>query len=194
MSSNRLLKSLVAPSKVATALNRRKTGSSILSIDVHSNSIGLALGLHPSIQEEANAVDPIYLLPKGRLPEDAKEKLSKIVVDQSVCGVVVSWPVQQDTGRVGAACGRVCHALDEVLSDSRIFASSPPLCLWDSLHSSHTGENEDQWGRSSAYSRPCNKEIHFASAEQYHQNANVVATQVWDDFLRAHWPQLMCER
>jgi RNase H-fold protein (predicted Holliday junction resolvase) len=194
MSSNLLLKMIVAPSKVATALNWRKAGGSVLNIDIHSDRIGLALGLHPSIQEEADTLDPIYLLPKGRLPEDARDKLSKIVTDQNVCGVVVSWPVQQDTGRMGAACGRVCHTLDELLSDSRIFASGRPLCLWDSLHSSSGGGNEDRWGRNSAYSRTCNKEIHLASAEQYHQNANVVATQVWDDFLRTHWPQLMPAR
>jgi hypothetical protein len=31
-----------------------------------------------------------------------------------VCGVVVNWPLQRDTGRMGAACGRVIFALEQL--------------------------------------------------------------------------------
>ena len=219
-SGSRLLKMIAAPSKVARVLDWRRGaagGGSVLNIDIHSDRVDLALGYHPSEQEEASRLDPIRLLPKGKLPEGAREELSKIVDEQNVLAFVVSWPVQQDTGRLGAACGRVFHTLEELIvseheslesskddgdSATAIFNSNRPLCLWDSHRSGNNWnmKEQDPWGRDTAYGsqsydddedKTSNKNyIHSASTEQYHQNANVVATQVWNDFMQTHWPQL----
>jgi len=78
-----------------------------------------------------------------------------------VCGVVVNWPLQSETGRMGAACGRVIFALEQLWerSNESIAASassaddasldannnnrnlqerggllSRPFCLWDAGH------------------------------------------------------------
>jgi hypothetical protein len=45
------------------------------------------------------------------------------------------------------------------------------------------------------YSRTSNKTIHhFASKEKDTQDENIVAAQVWDDFRRAHWPELYARK
>jgi hypothetical protein len=34
------------------------------------------------------------------------------------------------------------------------------------------------------------KNLHIASQEQYHADENIVAAQVWDDFVHVHWPTI----
>jgi RNase H-fold protein (predicted Holliday junction resolvase) len=188
MSSQKLMSVLTTPSKIASSLDWRKISGSVLSLDIHKDRIGLALASHPSYGEEACTFDAIKLPKKGRMTEECKARLAEIVKDNKVCGVVVSWPLQQDTGKMGAACGRVLYTLEQLLNDSSIITPSRPLCLWDGVHSTH--EKEDEWGRCSAYSRTSDKEVHRASEEQYNQDENVVAAQVWDDFCRVHWPAM----
>jgi RNase H-fold protein (predicted Holliday junction resolvase) len=128
---------------------------------------------------------------KGRVNEACKARLAEIVKDHKVCGVVVSWPLQQDTGKMGAACGRVLYTLQDLLQDSNIVTPNRPLCLWDGEHS--TQEKEDGWGRCAAYTRTSDKQIHRASEEQYNQDENIVAAQVWNDFSRVHWPDVFAQ-
>lgn len=188
MSSNSLMKVLTAPSKIASALDWRKLNGSVLSLNIHKDRIGLAIASHPSFGEQATALEDIPLAKKGRVTREGKERLAALAKDHRVCGFVVAWPLQRDTGRMGASCGRVLHTLDELLQDSSLCTSSRPLCLWDGEHS--VTEQEDNWGRSKVYSRTSDKKEHRASIEQYNQDENIVAAKVWDDFCRSHWPEL----
>eukprot|EP00980_Cylindrotheca_fusiformis_P023954 scaffold11242_cov106-Cylindrotheca_fusiformis.AAC.8 len=196
MSTSRQLLRMITPSsKVANALEWRKaTGGAILSLDIHKNSIDLAIGSHPSIEHTATTLDPIPLCNKGKVSTQDKENLADIIKTNKICGIVVSWPLQEGTGRMGAACGRVFHTLEDLLKDSNsnILSSMnhKPICLWDSEHHAQNVEQEDEWGRSAAYCRTSSKTIHKASEEQYNQDANIVASEVWDDFMHSHWPEL----
>lgn len=197
MSSKALLKVLTTPSKIASALDWKKLNGSVLSLDIHKDRIGLAVASHPSFGEASKALADIPLGNKRngpRITPECKERLATLARNYRVCGIVVSWPLQHDTGRMGASCGRVLHTLDELLAENDSSTStslctpSRPLCLWDGDHS--LPEAEDQWGRCTAYSRTSEKTVHKASEEQYNQDEKIVAANVWDDFCRSHWPEL----
>lgn len=192
MSSAKLMKVLETPSKkIASALDWKKvSGASVLSLDIHKDRIGLALAAHPSHGTEACTFEPIRLPKKGkRMTSECKARLADIVREHKVCGVVVSWPLQRDTGKMGASCGRVLHTLEHLLDDTNnIITPSRPMCLWNGVPSEHA--KEDEFGRCATYARTSDKAIHVASEEQYNQDENVVAAQVWDDFCRVHWPAL----
>jgi RNase H-fold protein (predicted Holliday junction resolvase) len=182
------MKVLTNPSKIASALDWRKVSGSILSLDIHKGHIGMAVASHPSFGEKTQTLDSIKLLKRGHADADIKEQLAEIVKEFKVCGVVVSWPIQTDTGRPGAACGRILHTLDDLLEDSNVISNSRPICFWDGRHVEP--EPEDEWGRCAAYAKTSDKDIHIASQEQYNQDENVVAAQVWDDFVKAQWPDI----
>jgi RNase H-fold protein (predicted Holliday junction resolvase) len=188
MTSNKLIQLLASPSKIATALDWRKVGGSALSLDIHKDRIGMAIASHPSFEEPTTTLEPIRLVSKGKLTDEAKDRLEQIVQEHKVCGIVVSYPLQRDTGRMGAACGRVFYTLDELMTDTKIIDPSRPLCLWDSVHPQQAVE--DAWGRDTNYNRTSSKQIHLASEEQYNQDENVVAAQVWNDFVQTHWPTI----
>ena len=70
---------------------------------------------------------------KRMVSPDAKRKLAGLVHDHQVCGFIVSWPIQQDTGLMGASCGRTLWTIEQLLEnggdrdgDLRIFAPQPP--------------------------------------------------------------------
>lgn len=100
-----------------------------------------------------------------------------------VCGVVVNWPLQSDTGRMGAACGRVIFALEQLVQRSNeSMIDSPyangngtingatiknhdrggflsrPFCLWDAGHidlkqRADPSKRVDVFGRCASYGR-----------------------------------------
>lgn len=165
--------------------------SSILSLWARGQGhrIGIAIASHPSTDGNVEALEPIhYHFKGGRLPQNVKRRLEDIVQERSggICGIVVSWPLQKDTGHMGASCGRTIHVVEELLNDTEIFSQDRPLCFWDSEHPRRC--DADTWGRCAEYSRTSSKHEHLASLEQYSQDENIAATQVWDDFVRVHWP------
>lgn len=200
-SARNLVRMITPPSKVASALDWRKhTGGAILSLDIHKDCIGLALAKHPSIQETATSLDPIPLYQKGKVAEQDKEYLADIIQSKKVCGVVVSWPLQEGTAKMGHAAGRVCHTLEDLLGEDSESSAKivsllklKPLCLWDSEHA-RDAEPEDNWGRSPAYCRTSSRKEYRASVEQYNQDEKVVATDVWDDFRTTFWPDVVCKK
>ena len=198
-SSPKLMKLLTTPSKVASALDWRKMNGSVLSLNIHKDRIGLAVASHPSYYYYfgdkktccCTSLPDIPLARHGSVTKECKERLATLAKDYRVCGIVVSWPLQPDTGRMGASCGRVLRTLDGLLEDSSLCTPSRPLCLWDSNHAvASLGAEEDSWGRSPAYSTTTTKTVHKASEEQYNQDEKVVASNVWHDFCLAHWPEL----
>ena len=195
-SARNLLRMITPPSKVASALDwRQHTGGAILSLDIHKDQIGLAVAAHPSIQENATLLNAIPLQ-KRKVSKADKEYLADVIKTNKVCGVVVSWPLQEGTAKMGHAAGRVFHTLEDLLGDSESSAKIvsllhlKPLCLWDSEHAQNA-EPEDVFGRSPAYCRTSSKAEYRASVEQYNQDENLVATGVLEDFRHAFWPDFV---
>jgi len=201
-SARNLLRMITPPSKVANALDWRKhTGGAILSLDIHKDSIGLAVAAHPTIQENATVLNSIPLQRRGKVSEEDKEYLADIIKTKKVCGVVISWPLQEGTAKMGHAAGRVFHTLEDLVNEEQSESSAEivsllrlkPLCLWDSEHAENN-EPEDNWGRSPAYCRTSSKREYRASEEQYNQDENVVAMDVLEDFRHAFWPDAVASK
>jgi hypothetical protein len=226
-----LMRVLSTPLRVANALDwRQSTGGAIATLDVHADRIGVRISQHPkppkhsslslSSSSWSKAGLPVVsqyslpISPRGRfeIPNSTRQQLSDLVHHHGVCGFVVSWPIQEDTGLMGAACGRTLFAIEELLKNNNdyehndderasyapneeerkrpVFAPNRPLCLWDGSEHPNRSTTRDAFFRSPVYARTSDKTEHFASKEQYHQDESIVASRVWDDFVRIHWPGL----
>ena len=193
--TRQLMSVLTTPSKIASALDWRKaTGGAIATLDIHADRIGVRISQHPTSSLSLSEYK-LPVSPKGRthIPEETRQRLSELVHEHKVCGFVVSWPIQGDTGLMGAACGRTLHAIEELLSTETsnqrpVFLPNRPICLWDSTH--RESATADAFGRSPVYARTSSKTEHLASKEQYHQDESVVVSEIWDDFVRTHWPEI----
>ena len=191
---------LSRPSKVASTLDWKKVnGSTVLSLNIHRNRIGIAVASHPSYEERCIELEPLKFA-NNNITIDKKclDRFSRIIEEYKVCGLVVSWPLQQDTGRMGAACGRVMYALEEIIDksgESDCLSPSRPLCLWDSAHIVPKQKQDplkrvDEYGRCASYATTSTKEEYYASREQYYEDENTVVVRVWEDFCKEHWPDL----
>jgi RNase H-fold protein (predicted Holliday junction resolvase) len=163
-------------------------------MDITRDRIGLCLSYHPSAGEEPIQLDDIPLELETRngkrvVADNIISHLQDLVQQNKVCGVVVAWPLQKD-GRMGAPCGKVLHALDSLVANSKFLTPNRPFCLWDGSHVEE--ERCDSWGRCSAYGKEysLNQEVHIASQEHYVPATNLVACDIWNDFMRTHWPEL----
>ena len=175
---------LTASSKVANKLDWCKSSGSVLSLSVTDTSIDLAVASHPCFEEPAEELPSIPLRSNRRILPHVPRELGRCLREYAVCGLVVAWPVRRE-GRCGFACGRVLHTLDHV---TPVLKGSKPICLYDV---NHYMPDEDEWGRTRAYGEACfDKELHRASEEQYFDKKPLCATDVWDYFVREHWPQL----
>ena len=187
--SKALTKLLASPSKVAQSLDWRKVSGSVLSMNITRDRINLAVAQHPSME------DPIQTLPSIPIKTEivsnqrvlspaVANELKSLLDNWRVCGLVVNWPVQKE-GWCGAPCGRVLFTLDQLAAND-VLNPQRPLCLWDD---EHTPSTEDEWGRTPIYAQPSDKTLHRASEEQY-QAPNKALADIWNDFCRAHWPEL----
>lgn len=112
---------------------------SAMSLDVHSDRIGLALATFnvvdandcnsagsdtvvtcnqldfsiPIRSVRQNPSKPLYR--KKFISSEDKEALYELVKKHDVCAYVVSWPIQPDTGLCGAGCGRTLFALEQLV-------------------------------------------------------------------------------
>mmetsp|Transcript_17384 Transcript_17384/g.32998 ORF Transcript_17384/g.32998 Transcript_17384/m.32998 type:complete len:231 (-) Transcript_17384:120-812(-) len=187
-----ITKFLTSPSKVARALDWKKSAS-VLSLHVGKDSIDMAVTSHPSTTSDKELILPLPSIPikcevqhnQKVLKEAVLNELASIVEQFDVCGMVVSWPVQKE-GWCGAPCGKVLHTLDQMARDKDIVSASRPVCLWDGHH---FHSNEDEWGRSALYAHISKKDIHIASKEQYKDEGSLAA-EIAHDYLRHHWPDL----
>ena len=180
---------LTLPSKVASALEWRKVGGAIATLVVHADRIEVAAAHHPSKGERSRTFETLPLAKKGRaVPESTRRRLEQIVKENSVCGFVVSCPVQGDTGALGYAAGRTLFTLEQLLQDSNIISRNRPVCLWDGVHKEQPPI--DEFGRCSAYARTSSKREHVATKDQYCSDEGIVAAQVWDDYFKTMWPEL----
>ncbi|KAG7351418.1 hypothetical protein IV203_010778 [Nitzschia inconspicua] len=192
-SKRRLMNLLSAPSKVASALDWRKLGGSVMTLAVHGDRIEVIASHHPSDEQKSGVVvESLPLEKKGRMiPEFTKQRLMKILKDEDVCGIVVSCPVQNDTGKLGYAAGRTLWLIEQLLgvvNGSSVLPQHRPICLWDGVHTEQPPV--DEWGRSAVYANTSSKPCHLASQEQYHQDEGILAARVWEDFVKNNWPDL----
>jgi hypothetical protein len=65
-----------------------------------------------------NSTRPLSIASRGAINQICLNRFSDIIEKYKVCGVIVSWPIQHDTGRMGAACGRVIYALEQLWEQS----------------------------------------------------------------------------
>jgi hypothetical protein len=203
--ARQLEKVLTTPAKIASKFDWKKaTASTILSLDIRKDQIGMAVASHPSFDPSARPLDTISLSNnRCNIDESAKNQLFQVVKENKVCGFVVSWPVQADSGRSGAACGRVLFTLEQILSGSHgddssslaSFKDSPvspgrPMCLWAAADEEKIPflAREDTWGRSAVYSRTCDADMHIASKHQYNQVMKTSPVSIWEDFVHVNWP------
>jgi len=203
---------LTTPAKLASRWDWSKiNGGSILSLDIQSDRIGLALVSHPSYGESPQALQSMPLARKSKVTEECKSALANIIEQHKVCGFVVSWPLQPDSKRMGAACGRVLHTLEQLLPDSSedgeqatkdtirkpspLISANRPCVLWNDTQPKLM-EETDAFGRLAAYSKAPSRDktIHIASIEQYNihkdEEDESAAIKAWNDFMRVHWPAL----
>ena len=211
MSSNSLLKAIAPAARVSSVLDKGR--GSILGVCVHRDRIEMGVVASAS---GAGHLHRIELLPpletarpgcegSGRGISAAAVEMFREVVDENrVGGFVVSWPLNLDTGRMGASCGRVLFALESIQRASSRWPSSPallfspqrPACLWHPAFSSSVGspspsfplagEQEDAWGRSSLHARTSSKEVYLASVESYLENEKTDVGGLWRSFYEAH--------
>lgn len=218
-SSKQLMRILATPSRVARVLDRERSvgAATIATLNVHADRIGVRISPHPQQQSthpRASSVPPpspasYHSFPvssKGRskIPAATRRGLSELIHRRGVCGFVVSWPVQEDTGRLGAACGRTLFAIEELLRDTAhgggdgdgrsVFVPDRPLCLWDRNHH-RAPATADAFGRSPSYARgaPTPNDAAAAGGEPrraIRPDGSTSSAGVWEDFVRVHWPGL----
>lgn len=194
-----LLRKLIKPSKVASILDWKKTfDNTVLALNIHKNRVGIAVASHPSLDKPCIELEPLRFEDNnGNRKNIAKsidrhclERFSDIIEKHKVCGIVVNWPMRRDTGKMGAACGRVMFTLEQLVERSNeIMVDDPyangnsiknqdrggflsrPFCLWDAGHSNlmqqaDPSKRVDAFGRCASYG----KETHsFSSIRDQHQ-------------------------
>lgn len=222
-----VIRQLSKPSKVASVLDWKKAGgSTVLALNIHRDRVGIAVASHPSYEQPCIELEPLrFTKPShttsigdedpavagvanhrraGRdnhitsIDERCLERFRNIIDEYNVCGVVVSWPLQHDSGKMGAACGRVVYALEQLWDKSNGGSNgvlSRPFCLWDSGHivpkqRRDPKKHVDEFGRCADYSSTTAKDEYFASKERYYEDELTVVCQVWNDFCKEHWPEL----
>jgi len=226
-SSKQLMRILATPSRVARVLDRERSigAATIATLNVHADRIGVRISPHPrqsmhpralSVPPPASPVTepaptqtssyhsfPVSSKGRSKIPAATRRGLSELIHRRGVCGFVVSWPVQEDTGRVGAACGRTLFAIEELLRDTHggddgrsVFVPDRPLCLWDRNH--RAPATADAFGRSPSYARGAPKPNDAASGVEPRRairpDGSISSVGVWEDFVRVHWPGLDRER
>ncbi|KAL3920164.1 MAG: hypothetical protein SGILL_003401 [Bacillariaceae sp.] len=217
-----LIRKLAKPSKVASTLDWKKcNGSTVLALNFHQNRVGIAVASHPSTQEPCIELDDLKFSKTKehphtnviRIDHDCLERFSDIIDEFKVCGIVVSWPLQHDTGRMGKACGRTIFALEQLWEKGQggnTGVLARPFCLWDADHIVPKQRNDpakrvDEFGRCADYgtenrfdyisesdgtAAPTAQQDYFASKERYHEDELTMVVEVWNDFCREHWPEL----
>jgi len=171
-----LMKVLTTPSKIANVFDwKKQMGGALATLEVHADRIGVTIirnnnSNSSSNKQEASVVSaatttrvqtsysfPIRPKGKQKIPDSSRQLLSAVVHKQKVCGMIVSWPIQPDTGLMGASCGRTLFVIEELLASSSlqqqqqqqqqmlstptqtesavlspIFTPNRKICLWDS--------------------------------------------------------------
>jgi len=173
--ATKLSSALVSTSKVANLLDWHKAVGSVMSLDISTKSIGVAVSLHPEQHDSICELSTIPLRPislHGDVNNDKRNLVTKNVIHEleteikrhRVCAFIVNWPVHE--GRMGEECGRVLYVLDSVIDKSHsVISRKRPFALWtnnDNDNRTSRGRNHcdsvtppiiDEWGRSATFAR-----------------------------------------
>lgn len=198
MASRKLTQFLTTPSRVASALDWKRLGGSVLSLDIGKDRIGMAISAHPSCDGEPvklGSIELRYNTKNNRrvLDSQVMDHFHSVVSENKVCALVVGWPLQKE-GRIGAPCGKVLHTLDCLVAESNVLRNRP-FCLWNEdtvvPPSADSFVEEDEWGRSPLWARNTEKTTHVASEEQYahHDASPDAAAVILGDFCECQWPE-----
>lgn len=208
MPSKRLLNAITTPARIATLLERGRGQRPLLAMVIQRTRIGLAMIWSPDTLEDVEPLSDI-IVPNRRIPQENLTSLAYTIRSNDVSGLLVNWPLQSYSGKMGGPCGRVLFTLEAMLDDTAttttvstrssssrpLLSANRPLAFWtpkavppgSTFHSPEA--EEDDWGRSVVYSRACNnKTVHRASKEQYAFDETAKATDLWDHFWQSHWP------
>lgn len=213
MPSKRLLNAITTPARLATLLERGKGQRPLLAMVIQRTRIGLAMVWSPHSDEDVEPL-PDVLVPNRRIAPENLSSLAYTMRSNDVCGVLVNWPVQSYSGKMGGPCGRVLFTLESMLGEEPasttssharsttrpLLCANRPVALWtpppppqsvppgSSSPPPLEAHQEDSWGRSVVYSQASNKTVHRASKEQYAFDETEQATDLWDDFWKTNWP------
>lgn len=172
--ATKLSSALVATSKVANLLDWHKAVGSVMSLDISTKSIGVAVSIHPEQHKsncESSTIPLKSILLHGGANNDKRNLITKNVIHEletvikrhRVCAFIVNWPVHE--GRMGEECGRALFVLDSVIDDSHsVISRKRPFALWtndDNVNRTTRGGNNcdcsvssptiDEWGRSATF-------------------------------------------
>lgn len=208
MLASKISNFIATPTKVANILDWKKLGGAVLSLDINSHRIGLAVAEHPSKANRIRRLDAIELKKKidskNRLTvdEEVVAKLEGIATQKKICAFVVGWPLQPE-GTIGSPGGKVLHTLDSLVRQSaRLMTKSRPFTLWDdrSVARDEAGVNlirrkttrPDNWGRSPKFAHvpPSYAGLTYSSTEAYHRPTtqdSTVAANLLQKFVDCHW-------
>lgn len=222
-----LLRAVTTPNRICRIVNVRP----ILALEIQRHSIDMALisGLAGHPDDSVHVWDRLEWKPSSsirKIPDSILHELSERIQQQQqqeqqqeqqqqecIGGIIVGWPIQRDTGKLGAPCGRVLFTLESLLEQHpRAISLHRPLCFWPrttispttataSCDGSTTASSpespqylleEDAWGRCASYGRtvPHHRHLHQASKEQYAFDETLTAKDLWQDFFQVHWPAL----
>jgi len=213
MSAPKLMRCLVAPSRIVSILDWKTTGSVVLGLDISDASIGVSYANHPSPTNEVHILDTIpYVAVDNkcgleRLKQKARvaDALDDIVNDLKVRAFVVGLPLQPD-GRMGGPCGKVLHFLDYLAEREKpIISKARPLALWDErdiprnvleqrmIMGRKKTHAVDKWGRSPSFCHVPSKVPGNYVYKSRHQFFHVTradsagASLILKHFLDTHW-------
>eukprot|EP00978_Attheya_sp_CCMP212_P038411 scaffold190230_cov32-Attheya_sp.AAC.1 len=194
MIASKLSKTIVTPSKVASILDWNKIGGAIMSLDINSERIGVAIAEHPNRNNAIYELNPIQTSSKKQVDLASKviEELETIVKNHKVCAFVINWPLQPE-GRMGKSCGKVLHTLDSIANHStKVLSASRPFTLLDDRIVNHIVKTDDlppdYWGRSPVFSRvpsPPRDDVLVSSERPRHPTScdSTVAAELLKNFI-----------
>ena len=186
-STSKLSKFLVSPNRLASILDWKKaSGGTIMSLDISKECVGLAIGRHPEAQEEEeeDCRDQGWTLALHN--NRWTRELEMLVKENSVCGFVVGWPVQEN-GRVGASCGKVLYELDS-LHYSTLFHNRPFTLYGGTLPT--TTAIPDMFGRSVCFSQVTSTSTYIHTTFSHRESSSSSAASLLQQFLASHWPTI----
>jgi hypothetical protein len=144
-------------------------------------------------QQQLPLLQPLLLLPDLIIPSPRRHiqrnvftTFYDLVQQHHVGGFLVSWPIQVDTGKMGANCGRVWYTLEALQSLSSFSSAQQqeeeekeiatlfschrrPICLWDPFHTLEESKRLDTWGRCWEFTRTSTA-TEYSSKKRYHQH------------------------
>lgn len=212
--ATKLSSALVATSKVANLLDWYKAVGSVMSLDISTKSIGVAVSLHPEQYNsncESSTIPLRPILLHGGVNNDKRNIITKNVIHEleteikrhRVCAFIVNWPVHE--GRMGEECGRALFVLDSVIDKSHsVISRKRPFALWtnnvgggNNCDCSVSSPTIDEWGRSATFAcapeyRPdmsysSKNGVKRESSFTNSSSTSVVAANILEQWVRTYW-------